>query len=52
MIPLFFQPNGDGEIWWGEEFSFKDFPGGSVVKNPPTIWKTLVQSLGREDPLD
>ena len=33
------------------------FPGCRVVKNPPGLpilemWKTLVQSLGREDPLD
>ena len=28
------------------------FPGGSVVKNPPAVQKTYVQSLGREDPLE
>ena len=28
------------------------FPGGSVVKNSPTIQETWVQSLGREDPLE
>ena len=27
------------------------FPGGSVVKNPPTVQETQVQSLGWEDPL-
>ena len=30
-----------------------DFPGGSVVKNPPAVWemqKPWVQSLGWEDP--
>ena len=26
-------------------------PGGSVVKNPPAMWETWVQSLGWEDPL-
>ena len=28
------------------------FPGGSVVKNPPAVQETLVQSLSREDPLE
>ena len=28
------------------------FPGGSVVKNPPAMQKTCVQSLGLEDPLE
>ena len=31
------------------------FPGGSAVKNPPTIWEpqeTWVPSLGQEDPLE
>ena len=31
------------------------FPGGSVVKNPPTLQETqetLVKSLGQEDPLE
>ena len=28
------------------------FPDGSVVKNPPLIQETWVQSLGREDPLE
>ena len=27
------------------------FPGGSVVKNPPTMQETQVRSLGCEDPL-
>ena len=27
-------------------------PSGSVVKNPPAIQETWVQSLGREDPLE
>ena len=26
-----------------------DFPGGSVVKNPPAMQEIQVQSLGRED---
>ena len=29
-----------------------DFPGGSVVKNLPTIQEMQVQSLGWEDPLE
>ena len=28
------------------------FPSGSVVKNPPAMQETQVQSLGREDPLE
>ena len=28
------------------------FPGGSVVKNPPSVGETWVQSLGQEDPLE
>ena len=28
------------------------FPGGSVVKNPPTKQERQVQSLGQEDPLE
>ena len=29
-----------------------NFPGGSVVKNPPAVQLTQVQSLDREDPLE
>ena len=32
--------------------TFYGFPGGSVVKNPPAIQETRVQSLGQEDPLE
>ena len=28
------------------------FPGGSVVKNPPAVWETWVQSLGQKDSLE
>ena len=28
------------------------FPGGSVVKNPPAMQETQVQSLGWENPLE
>ena len=28
------------------------FPGGSVVKNPPTVQETWVQSLGQEELLE
>ena len=31
---------------------FVDFPGGSVVKNPPTMEETQVRSPGQEDPLE
>ena len=27
-------------------------PGGSMVKNVPSMWETWVQSLDREDPLE
>ena len=30
----------------------RDFPGRSVVKNPPAMQETQVQSLIREDPLE
>ena len=30
----------------------KSFPCGFTVKNPPATWKTWVQSLGGEDPLE
>ena len=29
-----------------------DFPGGSVVKNPPAMQEMQVWALGREDPLE
>ena len=31
---------------------FHGFPGGTVVKNPPAMQETGVQSLGWEDPLE
>ena len=31
---------------------FLDFPGGSMVKNPPVMQETWVRSLGWEDPLE
>ena len=30
----------------------KGFPGSSVVKNPPAMQETWVESLGKEDPLE
>ena len=30
----------------------KGFPGGSVVKNPPAMQETWVESLGQENPLE
>ena len=30
----------------------RGFPGGSVVKNPPVVQGTQVQSLGGDDPLE
>ena len=32
--------------------TFHDFPGGSVVKNSPTIQEELVRFLDQEDPLE
>ena len=29
-----------------------DFPGGSMVKNPPAMQENWVRSLGQEDPLE
>ena len=29
-----------------------DYPGGSVVENPPTMQETRVRSLGGKDPLE
>ena len=31
---------------------YTGFPGGSVIKNPPAVQETQVQSLGWEDPLE
>ena len=35
-----------------DTFTFRDFPGGSVVRNPPAMQETQVPSLGGEDPLE
>ena len=37
---------------YNENEDYIGFPGGSVVKNLPTIQETQVQSLGWEDPLE
>ena len=31
---------------------YRDFPGGSVVKNVPAVQEMQLQSLGQEDPLE
>ena len=39
----------------GDTSSIRGFPGGSAVKNPPTMQEmqeTRVRSLGQEDPLE
>ena len=41
----------DGKATGSQELDM-GFPSGSVVKNPPTMQETLVQSLGQEDPLE
>ena len=33
-------------------FIYKGLPGGSAVKNLPTVQEMWVRSLGREDPLE
>ena len=35
-----------------KEYTERDFPGGSVVKNPPVTQETTVLSLGQEDALE
>ena len=40
------------QYFWGQLNLFWGFPGGSVVKNPPAMQETQVQSLGQEDPLE
>ena len=37
---------------WNLVFVFSGLPGGSAVKNLPTIYETWVWSLGQEDPLE
>ena len=37
---------------WISLMIFKGFQGGSVVKNPPAMQETRVQSLYQEDPLE
>ena len=37
---------------FGQGNSKMGFPGGSVVKNPPAVQQTWIQSLGQEDPLE
>ena len=41
---MFYRRNG-----WGREMGF---PGGSVVKNLPSVQETRVWFLGQEDPLE
>ena len=35
-----------------KEYTERDFPGGSVVKNAPVMQETMVRSLGQEDALE
>ena len=37
---------------WQPTPVFLGFPGSSVVKNPPAMQETQVQTLGWEDPLE
>ena len=43
--PGVMEPDLDPDLWFG-------FPDGSEVKCLPAMWKTWVQSLGWEDPLE
>ena len=36
----------------GDDPTHRGFPSGSMVKNPPAMQETQVQSLGWEDPLE
>ena len=33
-------------------YEWAGFPGGSMVKNPPAVWETWVESLGWADALE
>ena len=33
-------------------YFYRDFPGGSVVRNPLAVQETWVRSLGQEDPME
>ena len=47
VVPLSpFLPNGFAESFWGVSLM------GQLVKNPPVIWETWIQSLGWKDPLE
>ena len=37
---------------WDKAWGLRTSPVAQVVKNPPAMWKTWVQSLGWEDPLE
>ena len=39
-------------LYRGLRYDLWDLPGGSVVKNLPEMQETLVEFLGREDPLE
>ena len=39
-------------LYRGLRYDLWDLPGGSVVKNLPEMQETLVELLGREDPLE
>ena len=49
MIPLLGRATGE-EIGYSLQYSWASLVA-HLVKNPPTMWETWVQSLGQEDPL-
>ena len=50
LIPWLGRSTGEG-IGYSLQHSWAS-PVAQLVKNPPTMWETWVQSLGWEDPLE
>ena len=50
MIPGLGRSTGEG-IGYALQYSGASLVA-QLVKNPPAIWETWVQSLGKEDPLE
>ena len=48
-VPGLGRPHGGGH---GNSLQYSDFPGGSMVKNPPAVQETQSQSLSLEYPLE
>ena len=50
MIPRSGRPTGEG-IGYPLQYSWASLVA-QLVKNPPTMWKTWIRTLGWEDPLE